>query len=121
MRLVAIAVFALAATGATLAGSGLVLAPHIDPPGTPKYHDHVLAAYRLPIFLANMQARFDPGRGVLTEHLIEVATFAFVLALLTFAWPRLPRPTHRLVAELAPQRIAQAQWRSSLLLGPPRA
>jgi hypothetical protein len=121
IRLVAIVVFALAVTGATLAGSGLVVAPHIDPPGTPKYHDHVLAAYRLPIFLANMQARFDPARGVLTEHLIEVATFAFVLALLTFAWPRLPRPTHRLVAELAPQRIAQAQWRSPLVLGPPRA
>jgi hypothetical protein len=119
MRLIATAVFALAVTGATLAGSGLVVAPHVDPPGTPKYHDHILAAYRLPIFLANLQARFDPRQGVLTEHLVEVATF--VLALLTFAWPRLPRPTRHLVAELVPQRIAQAQWRSPLILGPPRA
>ena len=120
MRLIAISVFALAATGATLAGSGLVVAPHIDPPGTPKYHDHILAAYRLPIFLANLQARFDPGRGVLTEHLSDAAAFAFVLALLTFAWPRLPRPARRPIADLAPQRIARAVWHSPLILGPPR-
>ena len=121
MRLIAIVVFALAVTGATLAGSGLVVAPHVDPPGTPKYHDHVLAAYRLPIFLANMQARFDPRQGVLTEHFSDAATFAFVLGLLIFAWPRLPRPTRRPLAELAPARIAQSQWRSPLILGPPRA
>jgi len=121
MRLIAIVVFGLAVTGATLAGSGLVVAPHIDPPGTPKYHDHVLAAYRLPIFLAGVQARFDPRQGVLLEHLSDAATFAFVLALLTFAWPRLPRPTRRPIAELAPARIARAQWRSPLILGPPRA
>jgi hypothetical protein len=120
MRLIATCVFALAVTGATLAGSGLVVAPHVDPPGTPKYHDHVLAAYRLPIFLANMQARFDPRQGVLTEHLIDVATYAFVLALLTFVWPRLPRPGRGPTWELAPARIARAQWRSPLILGPPR-
>jgi hypothetical protein len=120
MRLAAIVVFALAVTGATLAGSGLVVAPHIDAPGTAKYHDHVMAAYRLPIFLAGVQARFDPRRGVLTEHLVEVATFAFVLALLVFAWPRLPRPTVRPVAELALACVAPAQWRSPLILGPPR-
>jgi hypothetical protein len=96
------------------------VAPHVDPPGAPRYHDHVLAAYRLPIFLATMQARFDPGRGILTEHLSDAATVAFVLALLTFAWPRLPRPTRRSVAELALQGVAQAQWRPVLILGPPR-
>jgi hypothetical protein len=121
MRLIATCVFALAATGATLAGSGLVIAPHIDPPGTPRYHDHVLAAYRLPIFLANMQARFDPRQGVVSEDLIDVATYSFVLALLVFAWPRLPRPAQRPIADLALQRIAGAQWRSPLILGPPRA
>jgi hypothetical protein len=120
MRLFAIVVFALAVTGATLAGSGLVVAPHIDPPGTPKYHDHVLAAYRLPIFLANMQARFDPRQGVLTEHLSDAATFAFVLALLTFVWPRLPRPTRRAIAELAPAPIVPAQWYTPPIIGPPR-
>ena len=121
MRFIAIVVFALAVTGATLAGSGLVVAPHVDPPGTPKYHDHVLAAYRLPIFLANMQARFDPRRGVLTEHLVDVATFSFVLALLVFVWPRLPRPARRPIAEFVPIHIAGAQWRPLLVLGPPRA
>lgn len=120
MRLIAGAILALAVTGATLAGSGLVVAPHVDPPGTPKYHDHVLAAYRLPIFLAAVQARFDPGRGVLTQDVVDTATFALVLALLTFVWPRLPRPSRRAIAELAPARIAGAQWRSPLILGPPR-
>jgi hypothetical protein len=120
MRLIAVVVFTLAATGATLAGSGLVVAPHIDPPGTPKYHDHVLAAYRLPIFLAGIQARFDPRRGVVTEQLVDLATYTFVLALLIFAWPRLPRPTRRPVEVLALARVAQAQWRSPLILGPPR-
>jgi hypothetical protein len=121
MRFIATCVFALAVTGATLAGSGLVVAPHIDPPGTPKYHDHVLAAYRLPIFLANMQARFDPRRGVLTEHLVDVATFSFVLALLVFVLPRLPRPAWRAMAELMPMQIAGTQWRPLLVLGPPRS
>jgi hypothetical protein len=120
MRLIAIVVFALAAAGATLASSGLVVAPHVDPPGTPKYHDHVLAAYRLPIFLAGVQARFDPRQGVVTEYLVDLATYALVLALLVFAWPRLPRPTRRPVADLAFARIAMAQWRSPLILGPPR-
>jgi hypothetical protein len=120
MRFIAIVVFALAVTGATLAGSGLVVAPHIDPPGTPKDHDHVLAAYRLPIFLAGVQARFDPRQGVLSEHLVDVATFAFVLALLTVAWPRLPRPTRRPTADLTVARIAPPQWRSPLVLAPPR-
>jgi len=120
MRPLAIVVFALAVTGATLAGSGLVVAAHIDPPGTPKYHDHVLAAYRLPIFLAGVQARLDPRQGVLTEDVVDAATYALVLALLAFAWPRLPRPARRSIAELAPARIAGAQWRSTLILGPPR-
>ena len=120
MRLIAIVVFALAAAGATLAGSGLVVAPHIDPPGTPKYHDHVLAAYRLPIFLAGVQARFDPRQGVVTEQLVDLATYTFVLALLIFAWPRLPRPTRRPVAGLAMARVTPGQWRSPLIIGPPR-
>ena len=120
MRFIAVVVFALAVTGATLAGSGLVVAPHIDLPGTPRLHDHVLAAYRLPIFLATMQARFDPRQGVLTEQLSDAATFALVLALLTFVWPRLPRPTRRPVGELVPAPLAVPQWRPPLILGPPR-
>ena len=121
MRLLAIVVFALAVAGATLAGSGLVVAPHVDPPGAPRYHDHVLAAYRLPIFLAGVQARLDPRRGVLTERELDTAAFAFALALLVFAWPRLPRPALGSITDVAPARIARAQWRSPLIAGPPRA
>jgi hypothetical protein len=121
MRLFAVVVFALAAAGATLAGSGLVVAPHVDPPGTPKYHEHVMAAYRLPIFLAGVQARLDPRQGVLTEEHLDAATLALTLALLVFAWPRLPRPTQHAFAELAPARVARAQWRTPLIIGPPRA
>jgi hypothetical protein len=120
VRFIGVAVFALAVTGATLAGSGLVVAPHVDPPGTPRYHDHVMAAYRLPIFLAGVQARLDPRRGVLTEDVTDVATVAFVLALLVFVRPRLPRPSWRPTWELVPARVARAQWRSPLILGPPR-
>ncbi len=79
---------------ATLAGSGLVVAPHVDPPGTPKYHDHVLARTACRSFLANMQAR-STRAGRAHEHLVDVATYSFVLALLVFAWPRLPRPALR--------------------------
>src|SRR4029077_1676136 len=61
-RLLAIAVFSLAASGATLAGAGLVVAPHIDPPGTPAFHDHVLAAYRFPIFLMHLQQLYERGQ-----------------------------------------------------------
>ena len=55
-----------------------------------------------------------------TSGLHPAQDFAVALALLVIAWPRLPRPTRRLIAELAPARIALAQWRSPLLLGPPR-
>ncbi|HEV8228554.1 MAG TPA: hypothetical protein VGQ86_01245 [Candidatus Limnocylindria bacterium] len=120
MRLLAIVVFALAVTGATLAGSGLVVAPHIDPPGTPKYHAHVLAAYRLPIFLAGVQARLDPRQGIVTEKELDTIALAFALALLVFAWPRLSRPTLRAV-DLPALGVSRALWRAPLILGPPRA
>ena len=119
IRLLGIAVFALAVCGATLAGSGLVVAPHVDRPGTPRYHDHLLAAYRLPIFLAGVQARFDPRQGILTEKSFDVSV-ALVMALLVFAGPRLPRPTLRSIADVAAARVARAQWRDPLIAGPPR-
>lgn len=119
IRLLGIAVFSLAVTGATLAGSGLVVAPHVDPPGAPRYHDHVLAAYRLPIFLAGVQARLDPRQGLLSEKSLDVAV-ALVLALLVFAWPRLPRPSLRPIADVPFARNASAQWCEQLMAGPPR-
>ena len=119
-RTLAILVFGLAAGTATAAGTGLVVAPHIDPPGTPLFHTHVLAAYRLPLFLGVLRARFDPKQGLVsTEQVFDAA--AMVLALLALLWPRLPRPTLRAVAEMPAGRITRALWRSPLILGPPRA
>ena len=119
-RFLAIVVFAIAAAAATAAGSGVVVAPHVDPPGTPLFHSHVFAAYRLPLFLGILRARFDPHQGLMTMESSFDAAATLVLALLALLWPRLPRPTLLAVAELAPARIARALWRSPLILGPPR-
>src|SRR5207247_4251486 len=48
-------VFALAAGSSALAAAGLAVAPHVDPPGTPLFHDHLLAAYRYPLFLLRLR------------------------------------------------------------------
>jgi hypothetical protein len=119
-RLLAIAVFSLAATGATLAGSGLVVAPHVDPPGTPLFHDHVLAAYRFPIFIQRLQQLYDrtPKLSLVSPFAISLA--ATVIGLLVFAWPRLARPTRRPLAYVAMPLISRALWSAPLLLGPPR-
>jgi len=119
-RALAVLVFAVAAGMATAAGSGVIVAPHVDPPGTPLFHTHVFAAYRLPLFLGVLRARFDPHQGLVrTESLFDTAA-ALVLALLALLWPRLPRPALRRIAELPAPRIARALWRSPLILGPPR-
>ena len=118
-RVLAIVIFATAAAGATAAGAGVVVAPHIDPPGTPLFHSHAMAAYRLPIFLGVLRAKWDPKQGLASSTTaFDLATIA--LALLAMLWPRLPRPTLRPVAEIAALRITRALWRSPLILGPPR-
>ena len=117
-RLLAVAVFSLAATGSTLAGAGLVVAPHVDPPGTPAFHDHVLAAYRFPIFLMHLQQLYDRGQKLTMES--PFAALAVAMGLLIFAWPRLPRPTRRPTADVPIPLISRALWSAPLLLGPPR-
>jgi hypothetical protein len=62
----------------------------------------------------------DLGPIFATSGLHPAQDLAVAFALLVIAWPRLPRPTRRLVAELAPGRVALAQWSSPLILGPPR-
>lgn len=119
-RLLAVLVFATAAAAATAAGSGVVVAPHVDPPGTPLVHNHVLAAYRLPLFLGVLRARFDPHQGLLSPQGLMELEATLVLALLALLWPRLPRPTLRAVATLQPFRIAREIWQTPLILGPPR-
>ena len=120
-RVLATLVFAIAAGMATFAGAGVIVAPHIDPPGTPLFHNHTFAAYRLPLFLGVLRARFDPRQGLVssTESVFESASL--VLALLALLWPRLPRPSLSVIAEFPAARIRRALWRSPLILGPPRA
>lgn len=118
-RLLAIAVFSLAASGATLAGAGLVVAPHVDPPGTPAFHDHVLAAYRFPIFLMHLQQLYDRGQKLVMDSPLA-ASLAAAMGLLIFAWPRLPRPTRRPTADVPTPLISRALWSAPLLLSPPR-
>ena len=120
-RFLAVLVFATAAAAATAAGSGVVVALHVEPPGTPPYHSHVLAAYRLPLFLGVLRARFDPHQGLLSQNAVMELEATAVLALLALLWPRLPRPTLRAIATLRPFRIARALWQTPLILGPPRS
>ena len=119
-RLIAIAVFALAAIGSTLAGAGLVVAPHIDPPGTPAFHDHVLAAYRFPIFLMHLQQLYARGAKLEMVTPFAASLASVAMGLLIFAWPRLPRPARRATAEVPIPLISRALWSAPLLLGPPR-
>jgi hypothetical protein len=119
-HVLAIAVFGLAATGATLAGSGLVVAPHVEPPGTPLFHDHVLAAYRFPIFVMRLQQLYDRGAKATFVSPLASGIASLVMCLLVFAWPRLSRPTRRPSACVAVPLISRALWSAPLLLGPPR-
>jgi hypothetical protein len=119
-RLLAIAVFSLAASGATLSGAGLVLAPHVDPPGTPAFHDHVLAAYRFPIFLMRLEQLYAGSPKLEMVWPLATSLSAVAMALLVFGWPRLPRPTRRPSADVPTPLISRALWSAPLLLGPPR-
>jgi hypothetical protein len=121
LRAFAIVTFSLAVTGATLAGSGLVTTPHVDPPGTPVFHDHVLAAYRFPVFLMRLQQLLDHGPKLSSLSPLTADVAMLVLALLVAGWPRLPRPTPRPSGRLRVPPLASALWRAALLLGPPRA
>ena len=119
-RFLAILVFAVAAGAATAAGAGVVVAPHVDPPGTPLFHTHVLAAYRLPIFLGVLRARYDRHQGLLSATSVLDLESTLVLALLALVWPRLPRPTLIAVADIRSATDTGALWRVPHLTGPPR-
>ncbi len=123
MRWLGALVFALAALATAFSSSGLAVAPHAHPPGTPAFHDHVLAAYRYPLFLLRLERSATTARGPrwTLETSLAVGLAALALALLTFRVPRLPRPTRRPLAAIAPVRLAAPQWRHPLDHGPPRA
>lgn len=123
MRWLCALVFAVAAASCALAASGLAVPPHIDPPGTPRIHDHVLAAYRYPLFLLKlrMQSQHANGLGWTLESPSQVELGGLVLATLALSIPKLPRPTRRAVATLAAIVLRAPQWRLGAPLGPPRA
>ena len=122
MRWFCALVFAVAAGSSVLAGSGLAVPPHVDPTGTPGFHDHLLAAYRYPLFLLRLRMlgehRGDPSWTI--EEPGQVQLGAMVFATLVFFIPKLPRPTRRAVAVIDAPAIRSAQWRLGAPLGPPR-
>lgn len=123
MRRLCVLVFALAAASSALAASGLAVAPHVDPPGTPRFHEHLLAAYRYPLFLMRLRA-LNPrptGPAWSLESPGQLGLGALVLATLVLLVPKLPRPTRRAVAVLPAIGIAPPKWRASFPLAPPRA
>ena len=123
MRRLCALVFALAAGSSALAASGLAVAPHVDPPGTPRFHDHLLAAYRYPLFLLRLKmlSRRPDGPGWTLELPGRLALDALVLATLALVVPKLPRPTRRAVALVPAVLVRGPQWRLGTPLGPPRA
>jgi hypothetical protein len=122
MRWLLATFLATAAAGSVLASSGLAVPPHVDPPGTPRIHDHILAAYRYPLFLLRLKMQSRPVAGprwtIETPSGLELG--ALVLATLALAIPKLPRPTRRAIARLAPVALPSPQWRAELPLAPPR-
>jgi hypothetical protein len=123
MRWLCALVFALAAGSSALATSGLAVPPHVDPPGTPRFHDHLLAAYRYPLFLLRLKmlTRQPAGPGWTLELPGQIELGALVLATLALIVPKLPRPTRRAIAVVPAIRLLAAQWRLGAPLGPPRA
>ena len=77
--------------------------------------------YRLPLFADAPRIREIGRTFVDDEQAMFDATAALVLALLTLAVPRIPRPTWRAVAELAPIAIVRRQHQVTNPHGPPRA
>ncbi|HKY51200.1 MAG TPA: hypothetical protein VJP45_08075 [Candidatus Limnocylindria bacterium] len=62
----------------------------------------------------------DLGPVFATSGLHPAQDLAIAMAMLVFAWPRLPRPARRPLGDLALAPVRLAQWSSPLLLGPPR-
>jgi hypothetical protein len=123
MRWLCALVFALAAGSSALAASGLAVPPHTDPPGTPRFHDHLLAAYRYPLFLLRLKvlSQRPGGPGWSLDAPAQIELGALTLATLAFIIPKLPRPTRRAIAVLPVIRIAPPEWRAWIPLAPPRA
>jgi hypothetical protein len=123
MRWLCALVLALAAGSSALAASGLAVPPHVDPPGTPRFHDHLLAAYRYPLFLLHLKmlSRRPDGPGWTLELPGQLALDAMVLGTLAIVIPKLPRPTRRAIASIPTVLLRAPQWGLGASCGPPRA
>jgi hypothetical protein len=144
MRLLASALFAVAAAAVALGGAGLVVAPHRMPPGTPLVHEHPVTALRFPILvlvsapgipsadeLAADRARharhlaWTAADGTVlatfeNAHQVALLASGLALALLVFGVPRLPRPSRRPVADLLLPAVSAPQWQLRVTPPPPR-
>lgn len=153
MRVIGVAVFAIAAVSVLLVGSGVAAPPHRVAPGTPLNHTLVLGAYRFAFLIEPLDrtSEMSPEMAALhkalalagipmtdmpgmahantadlgpifaTSGLHPAQDLAVALALLVIAWPRLPRPTLRPVADVFRALVINEQYRTPLVLGPPRA
>jgi hypothetical protein len=63
----------------------------------------------------------DLGPIFATSGLHPAQDLAVAFALLVIAWPRLPRPTLRPLADVAIARIFGPQWNTLAIIGPPRS
>jgi hypothetical protein len=115
-------VLILAAGSCALAASGLAVAPHVDPPGTARFHDHLLAAYRYPLFLLRLKMQSHPEGGPRwsLEEPGQIGLAALVLATLALLVPKLPRPTRRAIAVVPAVALPKPQWQTWVPLAPPR-
>lgn len=152
IRLIGIAVFAVAAISVLLVSTGVAAPPHRVAPGTPLNHALVLGAYRFAFLIEPLEITSEmspemaalhkalalagipmmdmPGMAptngddlgpiIATSGLHPAQDLAVALALLVIAWPRLPRPTLRPLADVALARIRVSQWSTRALIGPPR-
>lgn len=62
----------------------------------------------------------DLGPVFATSGLHPTQDLAVAFALLVIAWPRLPRPTRFVVGEILAPALRATQWRTPILLAPPR-
>jgi len=142
MRAIAAALYALTSAAMVLGSGGLVVVPHREPLGTPAVHEHAVGALRFPI-LALGDAPGLPSAAELAAHLrerhashlrtndgstptIEAAHSlamlggGVILAMLAFAFPRLPRRPMGPPVRMALARPEAAQWVDAVTSPPPR-
>lgn len=138
MRGLAAGLYALVAAAMVLGGAGLVVAPHREPPGTPRIHEHQVGALRFPILLLgeapgvpavtaetlseHIRHLVPPDRPTLEQsHALALLVGGAILALIAVQIPRLPRPTRRALAKVAPVAVPVPQWQATLTTPPPRS